>query len=174
MQLMERVQGSEFLGREFLVWLWFKREIDEGRFDLGELGYVELWFDRKIVLQSETDEGTEKIACSGDNPHLKEARFALTKNKQIIEAMLKLMIGDHEWSFVLDSTWMNYKSFTTPKVLLDKDEDPEGLFYEKFFLLEKAVNAMDSIFSIFVKLRTSPEWEKEELPALQKWISEGK
>ena len=174
MQLMERVQGSEFLGREFLVWLWFKGEVDEGRFDLGELGYVELWFDRKIVLQSETDEGTEKIACSGDNPHLKEARFALTKNKQIIEAMLKLMIGDHEWSFVLDSTWMNFKSFKTPKVMMDKDEDPEGLFYEKFFLLEKAVNAMDAIFSLFVKLRTSPEWEKEELPALQKWINEGK
>lgn len=174
MQLMERVRGSEFLGREFLVWLWFKSEIDEGRFDLGELGYAELWFDRKIVLQSETDEGTEKIACSGDNPDLKEARFALTKNKQIIEAMLKLMIGDHEWSFVLDSTWMNFKSFKTPKVLMDKEEDPEGLFYEKFFLLEKAVNAIDSIFSIFVKLRTSPEWEKEELPALQKWINEGK
>ncbi len=174
MQLMERVKGSEFLGREFLVWLWFKGEVDEGRFDLGEAGPVELWFDRKIVLQSETDEGTEKIACSGDNPHLKEARFALTENKHITEAMLKMMIGDNEWSFVLDSTWLNFKSFKTPKVMMDKDEDPDGIFYEKFFLIEQAVNAMDAIFGIFVKLRTSPQWETEERPALHKWINEGK
>ena len=174
MQLMERVRKSEFLGREFLVWLWFKSDIDEGRFDLGELGYAELWLDRKIVLQSETDEGTEKITCSGDRPYLREARFALTKDKQVIEAMLRLMIGDNEWSFVLDSTWMNFKSFKTPKVLMDKNEDPEGLFYEKFFLLEKAVNIMNAVFGLFVKIRTSPAWEREELPALKKWINEGK
>ena len=81
MQLIDRVRKSEYLGREFLLWLWWKSETQNGRFDVGD-ETAELWFDRRIILESESDEGTEKIVCSGDNPHLREARFALTENKQ--------------------------------------------------------------------------------------------
>ncbi|MFH1243016.1 MAG: hypothetical protein V1689_11725 [Pseudomonadota bacterium] len=174
MQLLDRVKKSEFLGREFLVWLWFKTETNEGRFDLGETGQAELWFDRKVVLQTESGEEVEKITCSGENPHLREARFALTENKGVIEAMLRLIIGDNEWSFILDSTWMNFKTFKTPKVMRDVREDPEGVFYEKMYLIEQAVAAMDAIYSQFVKIRVSPDWEALELPLLLKWIDEGK
>ena len=174
MQLMEKVRQTEFLGREFLLWLWFQCEINEERFDLGENGQAELWFDRRIVLQAESDEGVEKITCSGENPHLREARFALTKNKEITEAMIKLTIDDNEWSFILDSTWMNFKSFKTPKVMQDTKEDPEGLFHEKFFLIEKALTTMDAIYASFIKIRISPKWETHELPAILSWVREGK
>lgn len=174
MQLIEKVRQTEFLGREFLLWLWYRSEINEGRFDLGEDGQVELWFDRRIVLQSESDEGIEKVTCSGDNLHLREARFALTKNKEITEAMIKLTIDNNEWSFILDSTWMNFKSFKTPKVMQDSKEDPEALFHEKFFLIEKALTTMDAIYASFIKIRTSPEWDTHELPAINRWVTEGK
>ena len=174
MQVMERVRNTEFIGREFLLWLWFRSETNHGKFDLEDRGIAELWFDRKVVLQSDGEGAVEKIICSGENPHLREARFALTENKAITEAMLKLTIGDNEWSFVMDSTWMNFKSFKTPKVMQDRAEDPEGLFYEKFFLIEQAVSAMDAIFSAFINLRVSSDWEKKELSALLEWIKEGK
>ena len=174
MQILDRVRESEYLGTEFLLWLWFRSETNNGRFDLGDGEVVELWFDRKIVLQSETDEGIEKITCSGDNPHLREARFALTENKQITEVMLKLIIGENTWSFILDSKWMNFKSFKSPKVMLDTDEDPDGLFYEKFLLIEQAVAAVNAVYAAFIKARTSPEWETEEIPAIRRWIGEGR
>ena len=56
----------------------------------------------------------------------------------------------------------------------DRGEDPDGIFYEKMFLIEEAVSAMDEIYSSFIKLRLSPEWADQERPALVKWISEGK
>jgi recombination associated protein RdgC len=174
MQLLERARNYEFLGREFLVWLWFKSDINEGRFSLGKSGDAELWFDGRVVLQSDQDSGAEKVICLGENSHLREARFALTEHKTITEAMFKLVIGDNEWSFILDSTWMNFKSFKTPKVMQDNEEDPEGLFYEKFSLIEQALSAIDIIYSSFIKVRLSPEWQALELPALLKWIREGK
>lgn len=174
MQLLERVRKTEFIGREFLLWLWFKSDVNECRFSLGEDGLVELWFDKKIVLESDSEEGTEKVICSGENPHLKEARFALTKFKSITEATVVLKIGDNEWSFGLDSMWLNFKSLKTPKVMQDTKEDPDGLFYEKFYLIEKAVSAIDSIFASFIEIRTSAEWETEELPALREWVQKGK
>jgi hypothetical protein len=174
MQLLERARNSQFIGREFLVWLWFKSDIQEGRFSLGEAGDAELWFDGRIVLQSDDDDGTEKVICLGENSHLREARFALTKYKTITEAMLKLIIGDNQWSFILDSTWMNFKSFKTPKVMQDTEEDPEGLFYEKLYLIDQALSAIDFIYSSFIKIRLSPGWATIELPALLNWIKEGK
>jgi hypothetical protein len=174
MQLLERVRNYEFLGREFLVWLWFKSETNEGNFDLGKAGDAELWFDGRVVLQSDRDSAAEKVICLGENSQLREARFALTEDKTITEAMIKLVIGDSEWSFILDSTWMNFKSFKTPKVIRDNEEDPEGLFYEKFYLIEQALSAIDIIYSSFIKMRLSPDWAALELPALLKWIRDGK
>ena len=174
MQLLEKARETEFLGNEFLVWIWFRSETDRGLFDLGDKGTAELWFDGKITLQSETERGVETITCASETPNMKEARFALAEDKKIIQAAIKLDISDDQWSFILDSTWMNFKTFKSPKVIQDREEDPDGIFYEKMFLIEKAVSVMDEIYQSFIKLRVSPEWETEEHPALAKWISEGK
>jgi len=172
MQVLEKVRETEFLGREFLIWLWFKTETDEGVFDLGESGKAELWFDGRMILQAEHDLGVETITFMGNQPQMKEARFALSEKKDLTQAKIRLSIGDNLWSFILDSTWMNFKSFKTPKVMQDKEEDPDGIFYEKMFLIEQAITAMDLIFCTFIRLRISPEWETNERPALVKWINE--
>ena len=174
MQLLEKVKETEFLGREFLVWLWFRAETERGLFDLGEKGTAELWFDGKITLQSEDEMGVETIICAGKTSNMREARFALAEDKGVVQATVKLVIGDNEWSFVLDSTWMNFSNFKSPKIMKDGEDDPDGIFYEKMFLIEEAVSAMDEIYSSFIKLRLSPEWLAQERPELVKWISEGK
>jgi hypothetical protein len=174
MEVLERIRKTEFLGRDFLTWLWFKSETNEGRFDLGDLGTVGLWFDGKVTLQSNGDKYAETITCSGENPSLREARFALTKSKKVTQARLRLIGGDNEWSFTLDSTWLNFKSLKTPTVEHDKKDDPDGLFYERIFLIEQPLRAIDTLFSAFVKIRTSLEWDTQELPALMEWINQGK
>ena len=174
MQLLEKARETEFLGNEFLVWLWFRSETDRGLFDLNEKGPAEIWFDGKITLQSETERGVDTIICASQTPNMKEARFALAEDKRIVQAAIKLDIGDNQWSFIIDSKWMNFKTFKTPKVIQDIKEDPDGIFYEKMFLIEEAVSAMDEIYRSFIKLRVSTEWETVEHPALVKWISEGK
>lgn len=174
MQLLEQVKKTEFLGTEFLVWLWFRTETDRGLFKLDKKGSAELWFDGKITLQSENERGVETITCAGEAQNMREARFALAENKDIIRAAVKLVIGDNQWSFVLDSEWMNFRSFKTPRVVQDGKEDQDGFFYEKMFLIEEAIFAIDEIYSTFIKLRLSPEWAAQEHPALVKWIREGK
>lgn len=174
MALLEKVRKTEFLGRDFLLWLWFRSETGDGRFDLGEDGIVEIWFDNMVTLQSESDDRKETIRCSGENCLLKEARFALTMNKKITQAMIKLIIEENEWSFVLDSTWLDFRTLKTPKVIQDNREDPEGLFYEKIFLVEQAVSVINAVFASYIRERLSPEWKNQTLPALTEWINEGR
>ncbi|MCF8119137.1 MAG: hypothetical protein K9L83_02910 [Deltaproteobacteria bacterium] len=173
MQLLDRVKQTEFLGREFLLWLWFRTETDRGIFDLREQGKAEVWFDGRIMLQSESDRGVDTITCAGEAAYMREARVALSEDKEITRAAVKLALGEDEFSFVLDSTWMNFSTFKAPRVMQDREADPEGLFYEKIFLIEKAVSAMDEIFAAFIELRTGSDWGDTEGPALMKWVSEG-
>ena len=172
MQVLERVKDTAFLGREFLAWLWFKTETDDEPFDLGDGVKAELWFEGRMTLQAETERDIETVTCTGDWPNMKQARFALSEKKDISQAMVRLVIGDNHWSFSLDSTWMNFRSFKTPKVVQDKNDDLEGIFFEKAFLTEEAIAAIEAIFAAFIKIRISPQWEETESPALLKWIND--
>jgi recombination associated protein RdgC len=174
MNLAERLKKTEFLGREFLVWLWFRSEIQDGVFELGEPGEVELWLEGKMTLESDGDEHGEKVVCSGPASRMKEARFALTKNKKLTQATVRMLKGDDEWCLVLDSTWLNISSLKTPRVMQDVREDPDGLFYERMFLIEQPFSVVDALFSQFIEKRLSPEWNVTEFPELKEWILKGK
>ena len=173
MRPLDRASKNERLGRDFLLWLWFRSEMDECRFDLDEGGPVEIWVDRRMVLKADRGGRMEKLTCTGENYHFREARMALKDGKDLTEILVKLRMGDHEWQFVMDSTWLNFKSMRTPKVVLDKNEDPDGIFYEKIYLIEQGVGVMDTLFARFIKLRLSPDWKEEELPLLKEWLEKG-
>ncbi|NLD37955.1 MAG: hypothetical protein GX654_13890 [Desulfatiglans sp.] len=67
---------------------------------------------------------------------------------------------------------MNLKTLKTPKVKQDIKDDPEGIFYEKMFLIEQAISAIDTIYGEFIDLRLSPAWNESVKPALLNWISQ--
>jgi hypothetical protein len=172
MDILDKIEKTEIIGKDFLAWLWFKSETQKGVFDLGDDLHAEIIIDGKMTL--ETDEIQDSVTCSCASPLMKEARFALMENKKITKAAIKLTINEEdEFFFRLDSRWMNFRLFKTPKVIQDLKDDPEGFFYEKTGLVERAVAIMDSVFLNFIKIRVSPEWESSELPALIKWIRSG-
>jgi recombination associated protein RdgC len=169
MDILELLHDKEFLGREFLTWLWFRSETQQGTFTLDDSQQAGLWFDDKVVLQSE---GKEIITCQGENSALTEARHALRDGKKVTQARIKLIIGDDEWSFCLDSGWLNFRGLKTPKVMLDTKEDPDGLFYEKVFLLDKVVSVVEQVFIQFLKVRISDQWNTKEAPAIRQWMQD--
>lgn len=173
MSLAERVKQTEFLGREFLVWLWYRSETQEAVFDLGEIGPVELWFEGKVVLEGDGEERGNEVTCKGAGSRLREARFALARNKKVTQAAIRMLKGDDEWSFTLDAVWLDMHSLKTPRVMQDVQEDPDGLFYERMFLIEQPMAVVQALFSRFILLRLSPEWSSEEQPAMEAWIREG-
>ncbi|MDZ7695859.1 MAG: hypothetical protein U5R49_02670 [Deltaproteobacteria bacterium] len=93
MTLLDKARKTEFLGREFLLWLWFRSETERGIFDLRDEGQAEVWFDGKITLQSESDRGVDIITCAGEAAYMREARLALSMEKDITRAALKLTMG---------------------------------------------------------------------------------
>ncbi len=173
MNTLDQARETEFLGREFLTWLWFKCEAEGGLFNIDEGLTGEFWIDGMLTVTSDSDDRRETVVCSGENPRLREARFALSEHKKVTQARFRLVMGDDTWVFTLDSMWMNFKSLKGPKVLSDHGEDPEGMFYEKMAVIEQPVAAVEAVYRQFLEIRTSEEWEESELPAIRLWIKGG-
>lgn len=170
MNLIDQARETEFLGREFLTWLWFKSETEGGLFNLDDGTVAEFQLDGTLTLTSDSDERRETVICSGENPRLKEARFALSEYKKVTKAKIRLILGDDVWVFTLDSMWMNFSSMKGPKLLQDPGEDPDGMFYEKMAVTGQALAAVDTAYRTFLLLRISEQWEENQIPAISLWI----
>ena len=170
MDMVSLAQNKRFLGRDFLTWLWFQSDSHVGTIPLDDSRAVELWIDDKVIVESDDSENLERVTCHGENSEMLEARQALSQGKKVSQASFKLCLDEHEWYFTLDDNWLNFKACKTPRVMVDKKEDPAGLFLEKAFLLQKVIEVVDQLFHQFIKIRLSPEWVSRHLPAIQVWI----
>ncbi len=90
MSLAELIEQRRFVGREFLVWLWFESELFEGRFSLDALGVCELWLEGRITLVQEKEQSRLKGAAPSSAP---EAHEALRQGKLPSHARVRVTRG---------------------------------------------------------------------------------
>src|SRR5580704_16290911 len=98
MQLVDRIEKRRFVGREFLLWLWFESEVFEGTLHTTEHGSFGLWIERQIVLSA----GKEDTRIKGSQPASgREAKESLRRGKLPESAGFHLVVGSEESSFTL-------------------------------------------------------------------------
>ncbi len=164
-------ESCSHLGEDFLTWLWFRSEKDNSVFvnEIGEEFYIT--FEDKIVVAGGEGEFKERTISSGKNSSFKEARFGLRSGKKVVQAKLKIEYGGEEWMFQVKAEDFSFSLFKTPKLSKESmdSEDPEALFFEKLFLIDKALSFFDSLFFKFLTLRNDAIWY-EEREEIKKWI----
>ncbi|RMD59816.1 MAG: hypothetical protein D6828_00980 [Nitrospirae bacterium] len=173
MGLLEDINKLSFIGSEFLLWLWYMSDKNNGLFDVEGFGKFELWIYDKVKLEKNADKEKEILVCSGAFSELREAKLGLIGGKRITEARLKCIIDEEEWFMTLDSMFLDLKQLKTPKVEISKDADEaekEAMFYEKVFLIEKAISMIDNLFASFLNHRLSSGWSEERI-AIKRWMS---
>lgn len=168
MDHMELVHRTEFLGAEFLTWLWYRSDVQDGMFHGGdEVGPFEVWFDDKLVVKSEIADAQENIFKGGHPTSSQEARTALRLGKLASEARLRVVRGAQEWSFGIKGKTLALSGLKLPAVLSREDDEK---FYERMLLVEQVEAMMQSLYTTFARLRTGDAWEADELPAIRRWI----
>lgn len=162
----------KFLGFEFLTWLWFLTEKNQGSIDLSDQGKVVFIPDDKIVMELVDSAKPETVTILGEDADLEEARISLKKRMLVREMKFRLRINDNEWSFGLNGEGLVFSSFKTPKTgKVEKKEDLEGAILEKIFLYEQCINVVDTLFKRFIKQRISDDWTTKGIPSMRKWIA---
>jgi recombination associated protein RdgC len=168
MDMVDLINRTQFLGPEFLTWLWYRVELQQGIFDVGgELGAFELWFDDRLVVGSATMGAQENHFKGGHPASSAEARTAQRRGKMANQAQLRIVRASAEWSFVLKDD-LSVAGVKIPAVLGREDEEQLD---ERVMLLDQLDAMVKGLLGQFLALRTSPEWQSDELPALLAWVA---
>jgi hypothetical protein len=168
-----------FLGQEFLTWLWLNSEVDSS-FPLDEANVIDIWFENTLRLESGQGPSKKTVTCQNtdkeNGSQWAEAFTAIKKNKQVINAKLRVRSEEREWSLVLPSDTLSPKSI---KIISGGDfkQKDEGQLSLIGSLLDRVTfyielsNILESLLGRFLELRLSPKWNDEELPRLRGWIN---
>ncbi|WP_394834710.1 hypothetical protein LVJ94_50270 [Pendulispora rubella] len=189
MQLVDRIEKRRFVGREFLLWLWFESEIFEGTLSTKSHGEFALWVERQIALSLGKEEVTR---IKGAYPAgTREAKEALLRGKMPDTAGLHLSWHDHQAGFIFKAEPMAISGLTLPTVLGGEDEEeapppearPKGrrrkaeaegdegheAFYERMRLTREVEEILEALYRDFLTLRLGAAWTDTVAPALSAW-----
>lgn len=160
----------EFLGEEFLTWLWFHLETRGGDFDLPGNRQIGVSFDDFLAFAPRDDDETEHTLKKGSPSRSAEASTALRSGHRLRRAKLIIGQGDLLWSFVLDGPTMSILSARLPA------DDPEtGSAEERsrdrirgFLELQQVVAAL---YRIFLQERLKPEYMEQGAADQAAWMA---
>lgn len=161
--LIERIEQNRFVGREFLLWLWFESQLFETNLAPHGRSSCSLWLETRITLAFEKEESVLKSAAPGAAP---EAREALRQGKLPREARIRMITEDREYAWTFKADTLGLAALALPAELTKKDDDVHEVLYERMRLVEALEATLEALWSDFLALRLSEAWDATVVPAL--------
>ena len=198
MQLVDRIEKRRFVGREFLLWVWFESELFEGTLQTKEHGSFGLWVEKTIALSSAKTEATR---IRGLQPaSAREAKESLRRGKMPEAAGFHLVQGDRESTFTLRAEQLGIAGLRLPAVLGGEEEAPaeplltgprrpprrkredvarqearesdkaHEAFYERMQLTRDFEGVLEALYRDFLGLRLGKRWD-EVMVVMRAWAA---
>jgi hypothetical protein len=159
-------EPKDFLGNEFLVWLWHEADARTSIVATESAGDVTVFIDKSLDLACAYGQSGYD-ALRGDGPsRLPEARAALRSGKVPRRAGLVLECSGQQFALSLAAETMSVTGAKLPEVEADT---PRVLFEERVALLRELGKTSDALFETFLKLRASSTWEGHA-SVIRRWI----
>ena len=171
MDVLRHLEDKAFWGHEFLTWLWFRSEEDDGCLEVSGIGPVTLWIEDRLVLGSLETESKQNILKEGDVSKSGEAATALQVGKKVLEARFGLIREDREYRFLLKGDTFDLQGVAVPKVLAEEGDDWHATALVRLGHIREVVAVLDALFAEFSGLRVGPAWQGQVIPAMARWIA---
>lgn len=162
------VDLKDFLGNEWLMWLWRHAETSDDPIETGgNVGPVHVFVDRALDMECAWDAGG-KQTLRGDGPgRLAEATAALRTGKWPRKAGLVLSDGESQWSLTLQADKLQVSACTLPEI--DDAQSPREVVDLRLNQIRRLVQLLDGCFEAFIAERTSGRWPTARTD-ITKWI----
>ena len=163
--------AADFLGNEYLLWLWFLTDHETDTIALGDGSEVTLMPARTLSLdcpRGVTGSGT--IASEGPT-RLPEARRAVQAGKLPRKMGLTLVRHDLQYELTLQAETLAVASAKLPPPPEDVS-DARGKLEERASQIRELIETLDLLYAQFLAVRLSGGWETE-LARIQKWLTGG-
>lgn len=158
--------SRDFLGNEFLLWLWFQLDAESDVITLSDSSQLAVMLTRTLVLECpRAQTGKETISSEGPT-RLPEARRAIQAGKLPRKVGMIVVRHDQQYEFTFNGESLSLSGARLPA--------PEGLeerarLEERVTQLRHLLETMDLLYDTFLQVRASEGWTKE-LARMQKWL----
>lgn len=166
-------EPKDFLGNEFLLWLWHEAEVKDGSIMTGGggggagAGEATVMIDRSLDLDCAYGaSGKDSLRATGPT-RMPEARDALRSGKLPRKAGFILDVNGVQFSFALNAETFAVGAAKLPDI--EEAETPRVVFEERIALLRELARALDGMFETFLQYRASSAWEGQTA-SLRRWI----
>lgn len=164
MTLPAAAMNMDFLGEEFLTWLWWKYRRAGGDFVLPDTGRVALFFDDYLSLVREMEEREVHTIRKGSPAYGAEAMTAFLQGKKVAAAKLVIAHETDEWEVTIVGETLAMRSIKLPK---SEAGHPEDRLVDRLESLEELCGIVDGLFALYLEERLADDWSDEVVPAMR-------
>ncbi|MDJ0973358.1 MAG: hypothetical protein QNJ98_02715 [Planctomycetota bacterium] len=156
--------GMDYLGPEFLTWLWWRAEADPCfRHEDGTEVFVH--FDEHLEFRGERSAARRVILRTGMPGASMEARAALRSGKTLVSARILMARGEDEVRFTLRAEDLDISGLRLPA---PEGDTPYDRLVACLDAQDQFVDDLELCLKTFLATRLEPRWE-EEVETIRRW-----
>jgi hypothetical protein len=158
--------SRDFLGNEFLLWLWFVLETEGDTLKLADESEVAVMLARSLVLECPRGQTGRETITSDAPTRLPEARRAVQSGKLPRKAGLTLVRHDQTYELTLHAENLGVSAAKMPAT---EEEDDRARIEERITQIRHLVESLDLLYDAYGRRRLSSDWAKETT-RMRKWL----
>ena len=160
-------EGSrDFLGNEFLLWLWFSLDVDSDTLKLADKTEATVMLSRTLTLECPRGQtGHETISHEGPT-RLPEARRAIQSGKLPRKAGVTVVRHDSQFDLTLHAETLGVGSAKFPP---PSEENARARLDERADQSRHLIETLDLVYDAFCAARFGKAWP-ETLTRMQRWL----
>jgi hypothetical protein len=158
--------SRDFLGNEFLLWLWFLTENDQDTLSLSDNSNVAIMLARTLSLEDPRGQTGRGTLASDAPTRLPEAKRAVQSGKLPRKAGLTLVRHDEQYELTLIAESL---SVTAAKLPAPEGDNEQARREDRITKIRHLIESLDLMYDAFGQHRLSETWTKH-LHKMQKWL----
>jgi hypothetical protein len=158
--------SRDFLGNEFLLWLWFQLDGEHDVITLGDGSKLAIMLTRTLVLECPRAQTGKETITSDAPSQLPEARRAIQAGKLPRRMGMILVRHDQQYELTFQGESLAISGARMPA---PESQDERARLEERVTQLRHLLETLDLLYDAFVKGRATDDWSRE-LARMQKWL----
>ena len=161
--------SRDFVGNEFLMWLWFNSEGESDTIKVADNSEITYMIARTLTLECPRGQtGHETISHEGPS-RLPEAKRAIQSGKLPRKLGLTLVRHAYQYELAIHAETLGIGSAKFPNPP-DDIKDGRAKLEERADRVRHLIETLDLLYDAFGRQRFGKQWS-DTLPRMQKWLA---
>lgn len=159
-------EPKDFLGNEFLLWLWHEADLKGGAIGAGSMTVM---FERSLDMDCAYGQSGKAGLRWTDPTHMPEAKDALRTGKVPRKAGLLMDIDSVQYACTFNPEGFAFGALKLPDI--EDAASSRIVFEERIALMRGFCKAIDQAYEAFLTIRRTSGWENQ-VSKVRRWANE--